>query len=80
MPFRENILPQSDQISVGWKNYTNEHLTLSIEAYYKSMRNLLLIRNLEYYLDAHSDYAQGKGASMGVEFMAEYLPLLYWLG
>lgn len=72
VPFRENILPQSDQISVGWKNYTNEHLTLSIEAYYKSMRNLLLIRNLEYYLDAHSDYAQGKGVSMGVEFMAEY--------
>lgn len=72
VPFRENILPQSDQLSAGWKNYTNDCLTLSVEAYYKTMRNLLLIKNLEYYLDAHSGYEQGRGSSMGVEIMAEY--------
>jgi hypothetical protein len=72
IPFQEGALPQSDQISIGWKNYFNTNLSFSVEAYYKTMKNLLLIKDLEYYLDFHSDYEQGKGKSTGIEFMAEY--------
>lgn len=72
IPFQEGILPQSDQISIGWKNYLSSNLSFSVEAYYKKMKNLLLIKDLEYYLDFHSEYEQGKGKAMGVELMTEY--------
>lgn len=72
VPFNENTLPYSQQISIGWKNYAFNHITFSVEAYYKQMKNLLLIENLENYLDFHSDYKVGKGRSMGLEFMLEY--------
>ena len=72
IPYREKILPESSQISLGWKNYPASRLTFSIEAYYKKMSNLLLIRNLEYYLDYHTDFETGKGTSKGLELMAEY--------
>lgn len=72
VPFQENNLPNSSQISIGWKNFTNTNLSFTIEAYYKSMQNLLLIRNLENYMDFHLDYETGKGGSMGAEFMLEY--------
>ncbi|MDR0795815.1 MAG: TonB-dependent receptor plug domain-containing protein [Tannerella sp.] len=72
VPYREDKLPQSSQISVGWKNYTTPDLSISVEAYYKKMSNLLLIRNLENYMDFHTDFETGKGSSMGVELLAEY--------
>ena len=72
VPFQEKDLPNSNQISLGWKNFTNSNLSFTIEAYYKSMHNLLLIRNLENYMDFHTDYETGKGSSMGAEFMLEY--------
>lgn len=72
IPFKENHLPNSHQLSVGWKNYTTPDLSFSIESYYKKMNNLLMIRNLENYLDFHTDYETGNGESMGVEFMLEY--------
>jgi hypothetical protein len=81
IPFQQNKLPQSSQISLGWKNYTTSNLHISVEAYYKKMTNLLLIRNLEYYLDYHTNYETGKGSSTGIEFMAEYTkgPFTAWM-
>jgi len=72
VPFKEDILPSSKQFSIGWKNYTTPEFTFSVEAYHKTMKNLLLIKNLEYYMDFHSDYEIGRGNSMGMELMAEY--------
>ncbi|GBU08708.1 TonB-dependent receptor [Bacteroidales bacterium] len=72
VPFKENKLPMSNQLSVGWKNYAIPKLTFSAEAYVKRMDNLLLVKNLENYLDFHTDYEMGKGKSMGLELMAEY--------
>lgn len=72
VPFKEEQLPYSQQISVGWKNYAFANVTFSVEGYYKKMRNLLLIENLENYLDFHSAYKMGSGHSMGLEFMLEY--------
>ena len=81
IPFQQNKLPQSSQISLGWKNFTTSNLHISIEAYYKKMSNLLLIRNLEYYIDYHTNYETGKGWSAGLELMAEYTkgPLTAWM-
>lgn len=72
IPFHGDILPYSNQISVGWKNYTFSSLSFSLEAYYKTMRNLLQIKDIEYYLDYNTDFALGKGVSKGLEFMTEY--------
>jgi hypothetical protein len=72
VPFRENSIPVSDQISVGWKNYLLNGLSVSIEAYYKKMQNLISIKNLENYLDFHTDYSVGSGTSKGIEILLEY--------
>jgi hypothetical protein len=72
LPFNENHLPVSDQLSVGWKNYAVGNLTLSVEGYYKKMRNLIMITDLENYMDFHTHYQTGTGRSMGVEFMTQY--------
>jgi hypothetical protein len=72
VPFKEDTLPRSQQFSLGWKNYTTSNLSFTVEAYYKKMSNLLLIKNLENYMDFHSDFETGEGSSMGLEFMSEY--------
>ncbi len=72
VPFKEDVLPDAHQISGGWKNFSVPNLTFSLEAYYKRLNNLLLIKNVENYLDFHSDYETGKGRSMGLEAMVEY--------
>jgi hypothetical protein len=72
IPHQEDKLPNSLQVSLGWKNYATSNLSVSVEVYYKKMSNLLLIRNLENYIDFHTDFETGKGSSMGLEFMTEY--------
>ncbi|MDR2774772.1 MAG: TonB-dependent receptor [Tannerella sp.] len=72
LPFNEDRLPTADQLSVGWKNYSVRNVTLSVEAYYKTMRRLILIRDLENYMDFHADYETGTGRSMGMEWLIQY--------
>jgi len=72
VPFKENSLPVSNQLSIGWKNYYFKDFSVSVEAYYKKMQNLISIDNLENYLDFHTDYSVGTGQSKGIELMLEY--------
>ena len=72
IPFNENLLPASNQYSVGWKNYSVRNMTFSVEAYYKNTKNIIMIRDLENYLDFHTDYHTGTGRSMGIELMSQY--------
>ena len=72
LPFNEDRLPTADQLSAGWKNYSIPNLTLSVEAYYKKIRNLIQIRDLENYMDFHTGYLTGTGRSMGLEWMVQY--------
>jgi hypothetical protein len=72
VPFQENRLPYARQFSIGWKNLSVRNLTLSVEGYWKEMKNILRIDNLENYLDYHTDYVEGSGRSCGFEFLAQY--------
>lgn len=72
IPFHGEILPYSNQISAGWKNYTSSSFSFSVEVYHKQMKNLLFIKDVEYFIDYNTDYLQGSGTSKGVELMAEY--------
>ncbi|MDR0394853.1 MAG: TonB-dependent receptor [Tannerella sp.] len=74
LPFREDRLPVSDQISAGWKNYPIPNLTLSAEVYFKQMRNIVHIQNMESYMYNHSGYRTGTGRSGGLELFAQYNP------
>ena len=72
IPFHGEILPYSDQLSAGWKNYTTPWFSFSVEVYHKRMQNLLFIQDVEYFIDYNTDYLQGSGTSKGLELMAEY--------
>lgn len=72
IPFHGDVLPYSNQISVGWKNYTTSSFSFSVEAYHKRMNNLLFIKDVEYFIDYNTDYLVGSGVSNGLELMAEY--------
>lgn len=72
LPFQEDNLPTAQQYSIGWKNYSVSNLTFSLEMYWKKMKNLVRIDNLEYYIDYHDSYVTGKGQSYGLEFMMQY--------
>lgn len=65
-------MPTADQLSLGWKNFALTNWELSIEAYYRKMKNLIRINNLENYLDAGIDYSKGTGDAYGMEFMVQY--------
>ena len=72
IPFHGEILPYSDQLSAGWKNYTTPWFSYSVELYYKRMQNLIFIKDVEYFIDYSTDYLQGSGTSKSVELMTEY--------
>jgi hypothetical protein len=74
LPFREDRLPVSDQLSAGWKNYPLPNLTLSAEVYFKAMRNIVHIQNMENYMYNHSGYRTGTGRSRGLEIFVQYRP------
>ncbi|MCM0271734.1 TonB-dependent receptor [Bacteroides fragilis] len=72
VPFKEKNVPTADQLSLGWKNFALTNWELSIEAYYRKIKNLIRINNLENYLDAGIDYSKGTGDAYGMEFMVQY--------
>jgi hypothetical protein len=72
IPFQENRLPAAQQYSAGWKNHSIPHLTVTADVYWKQMKNLLRIDNLEYFIDNNAGYVTGKGESYGLEMMMQY--------
>jgi hypothetical protein len=54
------------------ENYSLPNLMFSVEAYYKKMRNLIFIHNVERFMNYNTDYEWGGGSSKGVEMMAQY--------
>lgn len=72
VPFKEDKVPTAQQYSIGWKNYLSPNLSLSLEMYWKEMKNLVRIDNLESYIDYHDSYVTGEGLSHGIEFMIQY--------
>jgi hypothetical protein len=74
VPSSNNILPQtSDQASVGYfRNFKQNTYELSVESYYKIMRNAIDYRNgsnLFFNDQAEGELVYGKGRAYGVEFL-----------
>ena len=73
IPSSEKVKPQvSDQVAIGFfKNFNNNAIEASAEAYYKTMKNQVLIsegRELSSNIEIDDQLSFGKGWSYGVEF------------
>lgn len=71
-PFRDDKLQHAWQVSLGGRVKLHEHLTLSLEAYYKRMHNLPLIYDSDDFLLGDGGYVYGTGRSVGIETMIQY--------
>lgn len=71
-PFRDGRLQHAWQVSLGGRARLHEHLTLSLEGYYKKMRNLPLIYDSDDFLLENSGFVYGTGRAFGVEVMLQY--------
>lgn len=58
IPIQDNILQKSDQVSLGWKYKPMAGLFFSVETYYKSMRNLYLVRNEDDLLGGRGGFIE----------------------
>ncbi|MDE7355484.1 MAG: TonB-dependent receptor plug domain-containing protein [Rikenellaceae bacterium] len=71
-PFRDNKLQRAWQLSIGGRTRLHEHLMLSIESYYKQMRNLPLIYDSDDFLLERGGFVYGTGRAFGVETMLQW--------
>ena len=71
-PFRDGRLQHAWQVSLGGRAKLHENLTLSVEGYYKRMRNLPLIYDSDDFLLGNGGYVYGTGRSVGIEAMLQY--------
>ncbi|MFH1319708.1 MAG: TonB-dependent receptor [Bacteroidota bacterium] len=70
------VKPQiSQQVSLGWfKNFKNNTIETSVEAYYKTMQNQVLFKEgtqLQTYKEIDQQLTFGEGLSYGIEFFAK---------
>ena len=71
-PFRDGRLQHAWQVSLGGRAKLHETLTLSVEGYYKRMRNLPLIYDSDDFLLSNGGFIYGTGRAFGIEAMLQY--------
>jgi hypothetical protein len=72
IPYDGHSLSASNQISAGWTNMQFSNLTLSVEGYYKKLKDVSMILAPDDYLMGESLPMQATGYAYGVELMAVY--------
>ena len=70
-PFRDGKLQHAWQVALGGRARLRENLTLSLEGYYKRMRNLPLIYDSDYFLLGRGGFVYGTGRAWGLEIMLQ---------
>lgn len=71
-PFRDGRLQHAWQVSLGGRAKLHENLPLSVEGYYKRMRNLPLIYDSDDFLLNNGGFIYGTGRAFGIEAMLQY--------
>ena len=71
-PFQNGRLQHAWQVALGGRVKLREHLTLSLETYYKQMRNLPLIYDSDDFLLQRGGFVYAAGRAFGVEAMLQY--------
>lgn len=70
-PFRDGKLQHAWQMALGGRARLRENLTLSLEGYYKQMRNLPLIYDSDDFLLGRGGFVYGTGRAWGLEIMLQ---------
>ena len=70
-PFRDGKLQHAWQVALGGRARLREDLTLSLEGYYKRMRNLPLIYDSDDFLLGRGGFVYGTGRAWGLEIMLQ---------
>ena len=70
-PFRDGKLQHAWQVALGGRARLRENLTLSLEGYYKRMRNLPLIYDSDDFLLERGGFVYGTGRAWGLEIMLQ---------
>ena len=70
-PFRDGKLHHAWQVALGGRARLRENLTLSLEGYYKRMRNLPLIYDSDDFLLGRGGFVYGTGRAWGLEIMLQ---------
>ena len=70
-PFRDGKLQHAWQVALGGRARLRENLTLSLEGYYKRMRNLPLIYYSDDFLLGRGGFVYGTGRAWGLEIMLQ---------
>lgn len=70
-PFRDGKLQHAWQVVLGGRARLRENLTLSLEGYYKRMRNLPLIYDSDDFLLGRGGFVYGTGRAWGLEIMLQ---------
>ena len=70
-PFRDGKLQHAWQVALGGRARLRENLTLSLEGYYKRMRNLPLIHDSDDFLLGRGGFVYGTGRAWGLEIMLQ---------
>ena len=70
-PFRDGKLQHAWQVARGGRARLRENLTLSLEGYYKRMRNLPLIYDSDDFLLGRGGFVYGTGRAWGLEIMLQ---------
>ena len=71
-PFRDGRLQRAWQVALGGRMKLHERLTLSLETYYKRMRNLPMIYDSDDFLLGRDGFVYGTGWAFGVEAMLQW--------
>ena len=70
-PFRNGKLQHAWQVALGGRARLRENLTLSLEGYYKRMRNLPLLYDSDDFLLGRGGFVYGTGRAWGLEIMLQ---------
>lgn len=70
-PFRDGKLQHAWQVALGGRARLRGNLTLSLEGYYKRMRNLPLIYDSDDFLLGRGGFVYGTGRAWGLEIMLQ---------
>ena len=70
-PFRDGKLQHAWQVALGGRARLRENLTLSLEGYYKRMRNLPLIYDSDDFLLGRGGFVYGTGRAWGLGIMLQ---------
>ncbi|MFM2048692.1 MAG: hypothetical protein RI955_1240 [Bacteroidota bacterium] len=87
LPVTKNVKPQSSkQVAIGYAHTLKNDYEVSVEGYYKAMKNLIEYKNGANFftnaIDWESQVTTGTGTSYGTEFLIQkkYGKLTGWVG